>query len=128
MKGGRRRSEIASWAPTAQVRQELLKSRGPELGHALELRKPVSQRALAWTQGRRELVPGAPDEDPKGQAAPAGTSEHLGRTRCPRYTPALLGGREGRPREGPGWPVYTIGRDRLLGGAGLGPPVLSRGL
>ena len=41
---------MVSWLPTAQVQQELLESHGPDLGHVLELRKPVFQRVLAWTQ------------------------------------------------------------------------------
>ena len=80
------------------MQQELLESPGPELGHVLELRKPVFQRDLAWAQGHRELAPGAPDEDPKGQAVPAGISEDLRRIRCPREPPAILGGSRGRAK------------------------------
>ena len=118
------------------MQQERLESHGPELGDVLGLRKPASQRVLAWTQGCRALGPGAPDEDPKGRAVLAGTSEALGRARCPLCPHAVLGGRGGRglgkALEGPS----TLGRkqtalfqeeqDRAAGLSAEARDVLSR--
>lgn len=86
---GRHRPEMVSWLPTAQVQQELLESHGPELGHVLELRKPVFQRVLAWTQHLELQM-----KIPKAKPVPAGISEDL-RAWCP---------------EGPCYPERSRGR------------------
>ena len=114
---------MVSWLPTAQVQQELLDSHGPDLGHVLELRKPVFQRVLAWTQHLELQM-----KIPKARQCQQGSQRTWGGHGAPGTHLLSQKGAEEEPRKGPGWPVYTLERDRLLGGVGLGPLILSKDL